>query len=44
MNVELEWFENYANGRSYRWEESPGADEAEGRKAALRNQSGLDGR
>lgn len=41
MNVELDWFENYANGRDYTWEEAPEADDAERRKAALRNQSGL---
>jgi dipeptidyl aminopeptidase/acylaminoacyl peptidase len=24
MNVELEWFERYARGRSYQWEQAPG--------------------
>jgi dipeptidyl aminopeptidase/acylaminoacyl peptidase len=24
MNVELEWFERYARGRSYTWESAPG--------------------
>jgi dipeptidyl aminopeptidase/acylaminoacyl peptidase len=33
MNVELEWFEKYANGRPYVWEKAPG--EAEKAKEAV---------
>ena len=29
MNVELEWFEKYAMGRSYTWEKVPGEAEKE---------------
>ncbi len=44
MNAELEWFEEYANERTYQWEDAPVADAAEGRKQALRLRSGLRGR
>ena len=34
MNVELDWFETYATGRAYEWENAPGDEGAEGRRAA----------
>ena len=40
MNVELDWFEKYATGRAYEWENAPGDEGAEGRRAAGKRRPG----
>jgi hypothetical protein len=38
MNVELEWFEKYATGRSYVWEKAPGDDQKDTSKTTSQSQ------